>query len=805
MPMATFDRLRVARVLVARHRARSLAAFAGAVVVAGVVWARVGPLPARLLDEPGAASTIVLDRNGVVLYEARADGGTRGTPMAAGRLPGLLVEATLAAEDRRFRWHPGIDPIAIARAVVSDVRAGRVVEGGSTITQQAAKLLLARRDSSRGGAVARGAVARLYGKVTEAVVALRLEHRFSKDQILAIYLSVAPYGNQIVGAERASQAYFGVPAAQLTPAQAAFLAALPQRPTSFNPWRTPRAARARQRFVLEQLAARGVLTAAELALALDERLAFHASATSNPAPHFVEMALAALGPARPPRVETTLDAALQADVRGIITSQRRMLESHHARNVAVVVLDNASGDWLAWEGSGDYFDGEHGGAIDGVREPRQPGSALKPLTYALAFEAGFTPASVLPDIPTHFPTAEPGVLYSPKNYDGRYRGPMLARAALAGSENVPAVAVASEIGVPHLVRFLRRARLTTLDRTAAFYGLGITLGNAEVRLDELVLAYAAFARGGLWRPARTVRAGTAAASDAVRLVSPRAAFWITDILSDPEAREYIFGRGGSLELPFPVAVKTGTSQGYHDNWTIGYTREVTVGVWVGNFDRTPLVGSSGVTGAGPIFHAVMLAAQQRVAGTIEDDGKPLLAPTSDVEAVKVCALSGMRAGDACPVRRTEHVPAGFPAIPCSWHHDSEEGPIVVWPEQYRGWARTHGLLVDTPRVRDAGGPAYASGPVVRTVAAPTRPTLRIVSPPDGAIYLLDPTLRREYQALSLRAVGASGGQVEWLVDGASLGRLRVDADARWPLVPGEHVVEVRDAPGHRASVSVRVR
>jgi penicillin-binding protein 1C len=302
---------------------------------------------------------------------------------------------------------------------------------------------------------------------------------------------------------------------------------------------------------------------------------------------------------------------LQLEIEGILESQRASLRRHGAANVSIVVLDNARSEWVAWEGSGDYSDAQHGGAINGPLVPRQPGSALKPFTYALAFEEGRSPATVLPDIPSTFPTAQPGILYSPRNYDGRYRGPLLARRALAGSENVPAVALASQLGVPLLVRFLTRAGLTTFQKNAAYYGLGVTLGNAEVRLDELAAAYAAFARGGIWREPSFVRADSNGSPER-RLVSPRTAFWITDILSDADARAFIFGRGGDLEFPFPVAVKTGTSQAYHDNWTIGYTREVTVGVWVGNFDRTPLRDSSGVTGAGPIFHAVMLAAERRL-------------------------------------------------------------------------------------------------------------------------------------------------------------------------------------------------
>src|SRR5262249_15262199 len=221
-------------------------------------------------------------------------------------------------------------------------------------------------------------------------------------------------------------------------------------------------------------------------------------------------------------------------------------------------------------------------------------------------------------------TAVAGVLDAPRNYDGLFRGPLRARAALAGSENVPAVWLLSREGVPDLLRLLRRVGLTTLDKTPEYYGYALTMGDAEVRLDELVAAYSAVARGGVWRRPtairRVVRDGEVAASEVAareageRVMSPRAAFWVADVLSDDAARAYVFGRGGSLEFPFPVAVKTGTSQAYHDNWTIGFTRDVTVGVWVGNFDREPLQNSSGVTGAAPIFHDVLMAAETRLAG-----------------------------------------------------------------------------------------------------------------------------------------------------------------------------------------------
>ena len=781
----------VSLVVAPRRRPRTVVAGAvAAVALCGAAWIRLGPLPDGLLDLRDGTSTVVVDRRGVPLYEALSGDGTRNIALDAGHLPPALVAATVAAEDRRFWSHAGVDPWSIARALKHNLAERRIVEGGSTITQQTVKLLLNRRDPSR----TRGARA----KIVEAVLALRLEHRFRKEEILALYLNLAAYGNQVVGAGKASRAYFGCDAAMLTTAQAAYLAGLPQRPSGFNPYRRPESALARQRSVIARMQASGAITPGQAREAREERIVLRRESAPFAAPHFVEMVLAAAGRERSPRIETTIDAALQADVAGIISSHRTSLQKHGAANVAVVVLDNRTGAWLAWEGSGNYFDAEHGGTINGPVSARQPGSALKPFTYALAFEEGLTPATVLPDIPSHFPTAEPGVLYSPRNYDGRYRGPLVARRALAGSENVPAVALASQIGVPKLLRFLGRAGLSTFDRNASYYGLGLTLGNAEVRLDELVAAYAAFARGGEWiepawlkdpepRPRRP-------------LVSPRTAFWITEILSDAAAREYIFGRGGSLEFPFRVAVKTGTSQAYHDNWTVGYSRNVTVGVWVGNFDRTPLRDSTGVTGAGPIFHAVMLAAERRAGSTIVPfDEAPIVARPRDLVERELCSLSGLTANPWCPVRHREWLPAADDG-PCSWHHLADEGLLTVWPAEFRQWARDNRLLPD-------GRPAAAVVPAAARARRPALPAdpLSIASPPAGAVYLIDPTLRREYQTLPLRVTASTPSRIEWRVNGTVVGTSSSDAAVHWPLAPGTQRITARDERGHSAEATIIVK
>jgi penicillin-binding protein 1C len=308
-------------------------------------------------------------------------------------------------------------------------------------------------------------------------------------------------------------------------------------------------------------------------------------------------------------------------------------------------------------------------------------------------------------------------------------------------------------------------------------------------------------------------------------MSQRSAFWVTDILSDSEARSYVFGRGGSLEFPFPVAAKTGTSQAYRDNWTIGYTREITVGVWVGNFDRQPLIGSSGVTGAGPIFHAVMLAAQQHVRGR-EDAGTDIVDRPADLSRHTICALSGMAAGAACPLRIHEWLPGDSSPLPCSWHHDSEDGLLTLWPDRYREWAAAHGLTTASAK-RD---PLYAEttgtgskltgglteqhpSRVARfglSAAAPAqarrvpRPRIEVSSPPNGATYLIDPTLRPEFQTLPLRATHFAG-RVTWIVNGQAVGTSSAGQPLHWPLVRGTHRLTARDSNGSADEVAITVK
>lgn len=729
-----------------------------------------------LLEISSERSVIVTDRSGIVLYESERMLG-RSQPIAADELPPRVVAATVAAEDRRFFLHPGLDPIAVARALLANVVSPRK-QGGSTISQQTAKLLLQARSKELRRR-------RWREKLEETLLAFRLERQKSKREILALYLSLAPYGNRITGIRRASEFYFGVPPSDVTPAQAALLASLPHRPSRYNPL-TSTEGRARQLRVLEKMHAHGDLSADGYQRAKQERSTQRPKAARNVAPHFVEGVLRT-APAGARRIETTLDLTLQNHVSGIINSHREQLKRHGANNVAVVVLDNQTGEWLAWEGSGDYWSAA-GGAIDGVTTPRQPGSTLKPFTYALAFENGFTPASIVPDIPMSFPTAVEGIVYTPRNYDGIFRGPLRARTALASSLNVPATWLLEKSGAGSLLHKLRGLGMSTLDRSADHYGLGLTLGNAEVRLDELVLAYSAFARGGTLLPATKLRSidefPVRRSREEKRLFSERAAFWVADVLSDDEARELTFGEDNILDLPFPVAVKTGTSQAYRDNWTVGFTREVTVGVWVGNFDRRELRNSSGVSGAAPIFRAVMEAAvERRASGETRLDGSFADAP-EELERVRVCSSSGELSRPECPHAAEEWMPSTAALLRCTWH----TGDRTRFPSAFMKWAEARGVEMEA---------------AVTRASAEQHEAFAITSPPDGATYMLDPTLRAEFQRLRLDV--NEPASVIWRVDGAIIGRSTAGEAAYWDPKRGKHAIEAMNASGQIARAVVEVR
>ncbi len=744
---------------------RKLIAASGLLLITLTLWLRLGPLPEELTSTENIAGYQFTARDGTPLSAApQSTAGGRGAWLAD--QADKLAAATLAAEDRRYYLHPGVDPLAVLRALGADLRARRFAQGGSTITQQLVKM--------RTGKPARS----IAQKLREMTLALRLEHRRGKKAILSDYLARAPYGGRVVGAEAAAQLYFNRPASQLTWAQAAFLAALPQRPTAFNPWLNPGAARNRQRYILGRLRDSGVISASLCKAALAEPLSPAGESRYELAPHYTEMLANELRRAGKTggSYATSLDAPLQRDVEGIARHARSQLLHHGAANVAVVVLDNRSGAIRAWEGSGDYHDYDHGGMLNGPLLPRQTGSTIKPFIYALAFENGAAPGDLLDDSPLVIQWN--GESFSPENYDHQHHGAVPMRLALGSSINVPAVRLLQREGPQRLAEKLAMLGLRPA-RPVSRYGLSLALGAAEFNLLSMTSAYATLARGGVSVPVKLLPdpAMPPVPVLARRVYSPGAAFFVTDILSDNAARTPAFGAESALYFPFPAAAKTGTSQNFHDNWAIGYTRDFTVGVWVGNFDREPLRGATGVTGAGPIFHAVMLAARRRLSPRARED-EPILAPPPEVELRAVCGMA-----DGIPQHAADAVDAGGSA--CAAPH---------WEYQWR-------------RAGEGGMILPAENRSTNTARRISPPPLQIVQPAPGAHYFIDPTLAPGYQKLPLRA-NHGLSPYRWRVDGQKVQGQKLPGvlagDFFWLLQPGRHEACAVDGRGTESCANFRV-
>ena len=674
---------------------------------------------ALLLAVPAAAepaltpppSVQVLDRHGRALRTAHPE-DLYSLPVSLERVSPWAVLATLAAEDKRFFSHPGVDLRAAGRALVQNARAGRAVSGASTITQQLSRALEPRPRT-------------VAGKLAEAWRALRLERRASKAEILEAYLNRAPYGRGARGIEAAARSWLGVPAADLTLGQAALLAGLPKCPAACDPVKRPRAAERRRRVVLGRLRAWGWIGEAEHASALAERLPLAERAREDLAPHFARRALGRGAAGR-----AALDAELQRELEGLAASHVAALAGHHVTNAAVVALDNADGSVLAWVGSADFRDERANGQVDGVTARRQPGSALKPFAYGLAFERGKSPSDFVEDAPTW---AKGG--FAPRNYDESFHGRVTLREALACSYNAPAVRVAEELGVADLLAALRSFGFGSLDQPAERYGAGLVLGNGEVTLRELAGAYAALARGGVRLPVRESLSDPR--GPASRVMSRESAYLVTHSLSDNAARAEAFGHDSALRLPFPFAAKTGTTKDYKDNWAAGYTPGWTVAVWVGNFDGSPMRRVTGATGAAPLLRDAALAMERRYGA------RPFPVPAGIREA-QICPESGLLAESACPgavreVFRRDRVPGRS----CPLHRrGAEESP------------------------------------------APADEAPRVAFPRPGDVFRLDPASPRESQALPLRGEPEGPGW-RWILDGRPIAE---GARTFAALTPGRHVL-----------------
>lgn len=633
--------------------------FAGgaAAAVGYVAIANELPSPDQLQAIRAASfqSVLIYDRNGELLSELQDPQGGRRINVPLDLISPYLIDATIATEDKDFYQHPGFDLAAIARALWQNLRQGGTVSGASTITQQLARSLFLSDEERTQQTASR--------KIKEIILAAELTRRYSKDEVLDTYLNEIYYGNLAYGAQAAAQTYFHKDAKDLDLAEASLLAGLPQAPAVYDPFTNPDGALERQQQVLALMVETGKISqdqADAAAQEMQERIhALKPPRTDTArAPHFVNYVRQVLedqfGAQAIYRgglhVKTTLDLKLQTLAEEAVRRQVDKLADRHVSNGALVALDPATGEILAMVGSKDFYDERIDGQVNVALRPLQPGSSIKPVTYLTAFEMGWTPATLIWDLPTTFPAfPQP---YKPVNYDGKFHGPVLVRTALANSYNIPAVKTLQFVGIPKMLETARRLGITTFGDPSQ-YGLSLTLGGGEVKLLELTGAYAVLANKGTRVAPTPILEITQSDGKVVwqhevkgeLVVRPQHAYLLTSILSDNAARTPAFGANSPLKLSRPAAVKTGTTNDFRDNWTIGYTPELVVGVWVGNSDHSPMQNVSGITGAAPIWHDFMEAALA---------GKPVrgFAVPGGLVEMEVCADSGAQP-QACPKRVRE--------------------------------------------------------------------------------------------------------------------------------------------------------
>jgi penicillin-binding protein 1C len=644
-------------------------------------------------------TTRIFDRNGSLLYEILDPSAGRRTFITLDKISPLMVAATITTEDKSFYSHPGFDWTAILRAFWQNFKKGGTVSGASTITQQLARSLLLSPEERTEQSYIR--------KVREALLAAEITRRYSKDQILELYLNEFYYGNLAYGVEAASETYFNTTADKLDLAQASFLAGLPQAPSVYDVYRNREATRERQKQVLtllyEASNEQGCIyvsnspqrvcvdanTAVDAYVALED-YQFRPPYVQIRYPHWVNYVRSILETQFDAQtiyrsgfsVYTTIDPTLQDEAEKLVKEQIDTLTAYNATNGALVAIRPSSGEILAMVGSADFYNEAIDGQVNMAISPtRQPGSSIKPVTYIAAFEKGWTPATLIWDVPSEFPPSgdpnDPRPPYKPVDYDGRFHGPVTIRIALANSYNVPAVKTLQYVGIyddpntPNedgMISVARKLGITSLTRND--YGLSLTLGGGEVSLLEMTGAYSVIANGGRRVPPVAISRILDHNGNIIfeyqippgdQVIRPEHAFLISSILSDNDARAPMFGANSVINLPFPVAAKTGTTNDFRDNWTLGYTPDLAVGVWVGNADYSPMQDTTGLTGAAPIWSQFMQSAIQQLTG---GNPSPFNKPSGIVDRV-ICSVSGTEPSQWCPNQRSEYFAADQLPLPSS--------------------------------------------------------------------------------------------------------------------------------------------
>jgi 1A family penicillin-binding protein len=799
-------------------------------VVGYVSIASALPLPDELEQRATQmfTSSQIYDRNGSLLYELLDAEGGRRTFVPLDKISPWLQRAAIATEDPRFYRHPGFDVFGIARAIVQNVRAGEGVSGASTIAQQLVLNLMLPEGRERS----------LTRKVREAVLAAEVTRQYPRDRILELYLNSINYGNLAYGVEAAARTYFNKDASALTLAEASLLAGIPQAPAIYDPFTTEgrEAALARQKDVLRLMVEEGYITNDEARVAAQamENYEFKQPEYdfNAKAPHWVvyirQLVEQEFGPEAlyrgGLRIYTSLDPQLQAMAEQVVADQIAALQDKNVKNGALLAMDPRTGEILAMVGSPDFGNDEIGGQINMTLRPRQTGSVIKPFTYLAAFEKGWSPATVLWDTPVQYTDAA-GNVYQPRNYDGTFHGPQTVRSSLANSYNIPAVKTLVDVGIPNFLAVMRRLGVDTLTRPD--YGPALTLGGGEVPLIQMTAAFGALANNGVYMPPVSLlrveksdgtpvckftppgqdNQGLPACqlieNTGAQLVRPQHAYLLSNILSDNAARTPAFGANSVLNLSRPAAVKTGTTNDYKDNWTIGYTPDLITGVWVGNVDNKEMQGVSGVSGAGPIWRNFMEAA------LADRPVQNFVRPAGIVER-EVCAWSGAEASPYCPDKRVELFVADQPPPTADqdvfqmMNCNGAEQVVLLVPDDAYDWAAQQGYpfpVATKSRCLPGGQPGKS--------------TIFITSPVDGAtisglVPLMGTVTMPDFERYDLvYSRGWDNGNWEW-ISGPHQSQVTDGQLGEWntlDLADGEYTLAVvaYARGGGRTDYKVRVR
>lgn len=753
---------------IGRRSLQVLAVCASAVIVSAlVVYLWLPDYRNAIQEQQKRVGTAVLDRNGNIL-RLFPDGKGRVGLWVDGRMfPGNLKAAVIAAEDQRFYYHPGFDPIAIARAMYTNIRQQKTISGASTITQQVVRLIRPRPRTYR-------------AKVVELLAGVKMEFQLSKEQILELHLNLSPMGGNIRGVGLAARTYFDKDVEKITMAEAAVLAALPRSPSRLDP-RRPAGCKlvlTAKDSILKRMAALALISHDQLKVSLGSSVAFKNRPIQLHAPHFVDLVLAT-GEETAPTLNTTLDLNLQQGLEQILRSHRDRLRRIGITQAAAVIASCRSSDVLALVGSLTYGERDQG-FNNGALAQRSAGSTLKPFLYALALEKGYGSTSEISDTDRVYQT--PHGDYMPMNADRREYGPVNVRSALGNSLNVSAVKVARWVGLEDFYKLLDRVEvITTNSPPPEHYGLGLAVGNVELSLYRLVQAYLPLANGGEYRPLRIV-AGPA--DSASRVFSPEVAYVITHILADPSARLLSFGNPGYFDFGLPVAVKTGTSSNYRDSWIIGYTSRHVIGIWAGNFDSRPSPGGMGAGVCGPMLSEVIRLLY--ATGPPEGFTRP-----ANVREETVCSMSGRQATPRCPYPISELVAGKHALAECDLPHEGEHHYLGAgyarWlhrRETRHGVSRFRLMKADSATGRTGGGGIGGNGSNGPGPASSRTSRIEIISPHnrDRFILSLHRPNRIVFRALPERVVE----HVVWFLNGTELGKSGPPYELIWEPTRGSH-------------------